>query len=379
MTITTTNYSGGETLIPLVTRLVDGSRARAEQPEPPTAEPGAPATDTVIVAIGRCPSLTAEAGVEYWSTPDMTNYSYECVYDPKRVRLDQAEAWLRTQLAERGITVAEFLNEDDKPEPNSFDLAKVIAAMPAAVDEAMRKTLPGYYSPDKAAEIAQVAIEMLRSGQAPAEQPLTAADRGRAWQIKYLCAMPDCGLDHAGADGEPGWHATTPIETTVRDIDTDNLGNENEPFLAAQIVVHDYRAQAYGRTTEMWLHYGVHTGALAPSAARDVAVEGIAFFERLLALCDRADVIARGDFEGDPEVARCDREAEDARIREITARREQRTADAVAVVRERQATAEGPLAEVMGAMTDLIAKTGDPDGVAGFVRDHLAALKRAEA
>lgn len=134
--------------------------------------------------------------------------------------------------------------------------------------------------------------------------PLTAAQ---------LTPTLDAGL---------GAWITAPVETTMRDIDDTSSAAENAqvPFLAAQMVVSDYRPQAYGRRTSLWINYGLTTGTVTPAKARQVVQEMRDFAERLEALCDVAEESAASDFEGDPEVARLDREAADARIKAITAR-----------------------------------------------------------
>ncbi|MEV2228410.1 hypothetical protein AB0H69_07495 [Streptomyces phaeochromogenes] len=53
------------------------------------------------------------------------------------------------------------------------------------------------------------------------------------------------------------------------------------------------------------------------------------------------------------------------------------TVDVLTIIRERQATATGPLAEVMDAMASLVEKTGDPDSVAELVLG-LTVRARAE-
>ncbi|MEV6116644.1 hypothetical protein AB0L59_30255 [Streptomyces sp. NPDC052109] len=52
----------------------------------------------------------------------------------------------------------------EQPGPvDTFDAGEIIAVLPGAVDEAMRKTLPGYYTPEKAAQIAAGAIAWVRA------------------------------------------------------------------------------------------------------------------------------------------------------------------------------------------------------------------------
>lgn len=150
--------------------------------------------------------------------------------------------------------------------------------------------------------------------------PFTAAQRGTTWMARYGC-NPECQMDHAGTDGEPGWHATALVETALRDhqvdADPDPYGPEI-PWLAAQVVVFNDRPQAYGRRTKVWLNYGITTGEFTPDEARNALEELRAFAAKLEAVVDQADRIGRGDFAGDPEVAAADREAEIERCRRIT-------------------------------------------------------------
>ncbi|MFE7652486.1 hypothetical protein ACFU6M_06095 [Streptomyces bottropensis] len=69
---------------------------------------------TVNVAIGRTTDLTVPC--EYWAASDTDydyGYGYEAIYDPKRISLADAEKWVSNQLAEQGVKVAEFINEDE--------------------------------------------------------------------------------------------------------------------------------------------------------------------------------------------------------------------------------------------------------------------------
>jgi hypothetical protein len=111
-------------------------------------------------------------------------------------------------------------------------------------------------------------------------------------------------------------HRTTPIESAMRDIDSEAERREL-PWLAAEIVVLDDKPQAYGRKTMVWLHNGRTTGELTPAQAREALVAMREFADRYEALLDLADATAAGDFEGDPEIARLDREAEDRRVRAL--------------------------------------------------------------
>ncbi|MDX2829469.1 hypothetical protein [Streptomyces scabiei] len=70
-------------------------------------------TKTVNVAIGRTTGM--QVPCEYWATTDTEvdyGHGYEACYDPKQISLADAEQWVRTQLDQQGVHVAEFINED---------------------------------------------------------------------------------------------------------------------------------------------------------------------------------------------------------------------------------------------------------------------------
>ncbi|WJV47667.1 hypothetical protein [Streptomyces flavofungini] len=196
-----------------------------------------PGTETVSVLI-RHTELTPGQLVIWWPVSG-ADHHIEAGYDSRQISLNEAETRLRAQLAERGMTVTAFLNEDG---------------------------------------------------------PLTAAQRA---------LTPDEGL---------GARRTTPIETTMRAIDCGDL-----PWLGAEVVVSDYRSQAYGRHTQLWLHNNKDTAELSIAEARSALREARAFFDRFETLIDYAETVAVDDFEGDPEIAAADREATDARIKARTA------------------------------------------------------------
>ncbi|MFF3346108.1 hypothetical protein [Streptomyces sp. NPDC002779] len=187
---------------------------------------------------------------------------------------------------------------DDQLAAEAPTLVDLLAAIPHAVDTAMRAALPERYTPETAAQIAAGMIARLA---APAPS-LTAAQ-------STLTADIPLG----------GW-MTAPVESALRDIDDSCSDAENAqlPFLAAKTVVIDYRSQAYGRRTEVWLDYGRTTGSLSPAKARIVLAAMRTFTDQFEAVIAFAEESAVRDFEGDPEIAAADREADDRRIRAIT-------------------------------------------------------------
>ncbi|GGV13850.1 hypothetical protein GCM10010245_24120 [Streptomyces spectabilis] len=111
-------------------------------------------------------------------------------------------------------------------------------------------------------------------------------------------------------------HRTTPIETALRDIDCESE-HADLPWLSAEIVVLDDKPQAYGRTTNVWLAYGAAVTEMLPVQGREALAAMREFADRYEALLDLADEIAKGDFEGDPEITRLDQEAMDRHIRAV--------------------------------------------------------------
>ncbi|AKN70597.1 hypothetical protein QR97_12840 [Streptomyces sp. PBH53] len=213
----------------------------------------------VAVAIGAASGpLRQDQPLDLWATGDMDTHAYEALYNPARISLADAEASIRTQLAEHNVHVEAFLNDDG---------------------------------------------------------PLTAAQRGTDWMLRWGCT-PWCVNDHTSPT-TADWHADGPTETALRNIDAANSPSENAkiPFLAARTVVINDKPQAYGRETRVWLDYGTSTGELSPAEARQVLEAMRGFVAQFAAVVEHAERTAVDDFDGDPEIARLDREAEDRRIR----------------------------------------------------------------
>ncbi|GKQ37377.1 hypothetical protein [Streptomyces sp. A012304] len=197
-------------------------------------------------------------------------------------------------------------------------LERVIAALPSAVAEAMQSALPERYTPELAAQFVEAMTAELRQAQKPEGYPLTAAQRGAEWMLRWGCT-PDCINDH-NTPNAPEWHAAVRVETAMRDIDSSYSREENAqlPWLAAQVVVTNDKPQAYGRETRVWIDYGTATGELSPAEARQALDAMRGFVAELESVVVHAEESAADDFEGDPEIARLDREADDRRIRAIT-------------------------------------------------------------
>ncbi|MDX3571949.1 hypothetical protein [Streptomyces sp. ID05-47C] len=199
---------------------------------------------------------------------------------------------------------------------STLDFDKVITALPEVVPQAMKAALPEKYTPELAEQMAQaIASELTQTRQS---RPVTAAERGTEWMLRWGCT-PDCVNDHAAPNASE-WHTAGRIETAVRDIDASNTASDNaqRPWLAAQVVVTNDKPQAYGRETRVWLDYGLTTGELSPAQARQALEAMREFVAQFEAVVAHAEQSAVDDFEGDPEIARLDREAERRRIRAIT-------------------------------------------------------------
>lgn len=183
---------------------------------------------------------------------------------------------------------------------------------------AMPTALPDRYSPELAAQFAETMANSLRQQQE--QHPLTAAQRGAEWMARWGC--PGFCVEEHGKSGALECHSTAPVETTLRAAEVDcngySTGSDNLPWMTAQVVVNNDKAQAYGRVTKLWLGYGVHLAEISPAEARRALDAMRAFTVRLAAVVDLAEQTAADDFSGDLEIARRDTEATNRRVRAIT-------------------------------------------------------------
>jgi hypothetical protein len=209
-----------------VVQAAEDTRRRAEQV-------------AVNVMIGRTSTpLPNGAAVDCWPTPESDAYGFEAVYDPKRVSLTDAEARVRALLAEHGVSVGHFLNEDGRlttPQTTLIHDEGLGAWRTARIESAMRD------------------VDDIATPEENAQTPLFAAEIV-VTDWKPLAPVQEGGLFRPGGTVD-------------------------------------------GRFTEMWFHYGTTTGTVAPAKARQIVAEMRAFVDRLEALCDRADEIAADDYE----------------------------------------------------------------------------------
>ncbi|MEU5892550.1 hypothetical protein ABZ835_37775 [Streptomyces sp. NPDC047461] len=205
---------------------------------------------------------------------------------------------------------------EDQPREHREDVAtgldQLTAALPSAVDEAMRAALPDRYTPELAATIAETMTTLLQQGQ---QYPLTAAQRGPEWMAHWGC--PGWCVEDHGTPQALECHSTKPAETSILAADLDCSGysanGEGLPWMTAQTVVVNDQAQAYGRRTSVWIGYGVHLAEVSPAEARRALDSLRGFVTKLAAVVDFAEQTAADDFAGDPDVARLDREANERR------------------------------------------------------------------
>ncbi|MEH0587428.1 hypothetical protein QA942_26410 [Streptomyces sp. B21-106] len=188
---------------------------------------------------------------------------------------------------------------------DTLDFDKVIAALPDVIDQAMRNTLPGMYTPQLAADLAAAMTVELRK-----PTPLTAAERGGEWMLRYGCTAW-CINDHANPVS-PDFHNAGETATALRATDLEPCAID-QPWLTAETVVMNDRPWAYGRETRVLLGYGDHLAELTPARARQALEAMRGFVAQLEAVVDQADASALDDFDGDPEIARLDMQAADRR------------------------------------------------------------------
>lgn len=84
--------------------------------------------------------------------------------------------------------------------PTTASLDRLIAALPDAVDQSMRKTLPHRYTPEIAAQFAQTMADELRARYATRSGEPTAPIRAEAEQILTQCCRRRPDRDPATGD-----------------------------------------------------------------------------------------------------------------------------------------------------------------------------------
>ncbi|MFJ3229795.1 hypothetical protein [Streptomyces sp. NPDC086787] len=197
--------------------------------------------------------------------------------------------------------------------------ADLIAALPDVCDQAMKAAMPERYTPELAAQFAAAMATFLRQEQ-ETSKPLSAAERGTEWMNRWGC--PGFCVEEHGKPGAMECHSTAPVESSILAADLDCSGysenGEGLPWMTAQVIVHNDKPAAYGRSTQVWIGYGVHLAEVSPAKAREALDAMRGFVSQLETVVMQAEQSATADFPGDPEVARLDREAEQRRVHGIT-------------------------------------------------------------
>jgi hypothetical protein len=147
----------------------------------------------------------------------------------------------------------------------------------------------------------------------------TAAERGPDWIALYDCT-PWCALDHAGADGQPGWHQG-PIVKAIAPVPNVNAlpGEDADSFFEARVTQTRAEAAVWGIESKIWLDYGRDTLELDVAGTDRFIASTEAFLLKLRVLRDQLALVSRDDFPGDEEAKAAYRAAEDARIKAISA------------------------------------------------------------
>ncbi|WP_405423524.1 DUF6907 domain-containing protein [Streptomyces erythrochromogenes] len=150
---------------------------------------------------------------------------------------------------------------------------------------------------------------------AAARGPLTAAERGGDWIALYDCT-PWCTLDHAGADGQPGWHQG-PITKVTAPVPGVNADGDEAPdsLFEARVTQTREDAAVFGIDSKIWLDYGRDNLELDVAGADRFIAAMEAFLPQLRALRNQLALVARDDFPADEEAKAAYMAAMDARIK----------------------------------------------------------------
>lgn len=150
-----------------------------------------------------------------------------------------------------------------------------------------------------------------------APSPITAAERGPDWIALYDCT-PWCTLDHAGADGQPGWHQG-PIVKAMAPVPSVNAlpGEGADSFFEARVTQTRAEAAVWGIESRIWLDYGRDTLELDVAGTDRFIASTEEFLLKLRALRDQLALVSRDDFPADEEAKAAFLAAEDTRIKAI--------------------------------------------------------------
>lgn len=198
--------------------------------------------------------------------------------------------------------------EHREPEAEHADLDKVIAATPDAVRVAIEKAIPDRYTPELVAQISADVIAQLNAIRTPSAQ--ATASQHTPW----------CVMDHAGADGVPGWCSGPTAQVTAPTTSADhNPDREPLPVLAARVAQCNDNPEAFGIKTQIWFEADTELYELDVPQARTMVARLKAFVPQLEAMCEQLERAAVDDRPGDPEAQARYMAALDARIKDADA------------------------------------------------------------
>ncbi|MFJ4987926.1 DUF6907 domain-containing protein [Streptomyces sp. NPDC088732] len=143
---------------------------------------------------------------------------------------------------------------------------------------------------------------------------LTAAERGVEWTARYGC-FAECVLDHAGADGEPGWH-----QAAAANLTAPSGCKPAGTVLTSRVTQVSQDADAFGVETKAWVDFEYRDILeLTLPQAHEFAAglrNFLTEFETSLALLEK---LAVADRPGDPEVKAQHMADVEARIQAVNA------------------------------------------------------------
>ncbi|MGW1799150.1 DUF6907 domain-containing protein [Streptomyces sp. NPDC001984] len=240
----------------------------------------------------------------------------------------------------------------------------------AALDRSGK--VPHLVAEDAAEQTRQRAEQLADAGaREHTDGPLAVAQRGADWIAKYNCT-PWCVMDHAGEDGEPGWHSGPTAEVTAPGDD------ERPPILSARVVTCNDAPEAFGVQTKIWFEVGDVVLELDAAQGHELTAAIKAFLPQFEEQCDRVAEAAVDDRPGDPEAQARYMAEVDARIKAVdTARLHELLAEHDITLVEAPVT-ESILAELDGnGLTFIVPPDAVPGHLLRQAQDAIEALAKA--
>lgn len=279
-----------------------------------TAREGSPTMDTTVTAE------TIEAPVQLAKTPRRRGF----VYEPMTAAVPASRLTLTEDghAADPGQLLGLLVDADAR---NASSGLAYLAEHTAAADLAPVTVLPSSthraltnnaayvtehgITPAQAKALGIVARKVIEDGDPTGAgrqlaNVLTAKLRGEGWKAAYGCA-DWCVMDHAGDDGNPGWHqgaeaTIAPLADKNRSPELNHRTGEPEPLLSARVTQSSQDSHIFGVETEVW----VWTGGEAYELDRAGVDKMIGAVERFLPQLRAARVLlaeaGKADFPANP-------------------------------------------------------------------------------